>query len=66
MSDLFYGVVSYWDEAKSFGIIKRDDGGQDVFVHERALAPGAELQIGDKVSFSLAPDRVRAIYVDVL
>jgi len=53
------GKVKFFNEAKGFGFIAPDDGGNDVFVHvsavERAGLPG--LSDGDEVSFELEQDR---------
>lgn len=47
------GVVKFFDVAKGYGFIKRDDGQMDVFVHVTDLRKSQiqELQAGDKVEF---------------
>jgi CspA family cold shock protein len=48
------GTVSWYDEGKGFGFITPDDGGQDVFVHVRALAEGLTwLTEGDRVAYDV-------------
>ena len=49
------GTVSWYDEGKGFGFVAADAGGDDVFVHVRALAAGlASLAEGDRVSYEVA------------
>lgn len=52
MSDRQVGTVKWFNEAKGFGFISRE-GGEDVFVHFRAIAGTGfkTLQEGQKVSF---------------
>jgi CspA family cold shock protein len=47
------GTVKWFNDAKGFGFITREAGGDDVFVHHTAiLAEGyRSLQEGDRVSF---------------
>lgn len=46
------GTVSWYDDGKGFGFVTPDAGGDDVFVHARALAPGLTvLSEGDRVAF---------------
>ena len=46
------GTVSWYDEGKGFGFVTPDSGGDDVFVHARALAGGLTwLSEGDRVTF---------------
>jgi cold shock protein len=48
------GTVSWFDEGKGFGFITPDAGGEDVFVHVRALAPGLTwLTEGDRVTYDV-------------
>jgi CspA family cold shock protein len=48
------GTVSWYDEGKGFGFIAPDGGGQDVFVHVRALADGLTwLTEGDRVTYEV-------------
>ncbi len=51
------GTVKFFNEDKGFGFITPENGGTDVFVHISALARGASLREGDKVSFDLGQDR---------
>lgn len=54
-SDGADGTVSWYDSGKGFGFVTPDAGGEDVFVHARALTGGlAELSEGDRVTFGVA------------
>jgi len=49
------GTVSWYDPEKGFGFVVPDAGGDDVFVHHRALAGGlTELYEGDRVAYEVA------------
>lgn len=52
------GTVKWFNSAKGFGFISREDGGGDVFVHFSAIQGDGykELQEGQKVSFDLEDD----------
>ncbi|MGB8650712.1 MAG: cold shock domain-containing protein [Mycobacteriales bacterium] len=46
--------MSWYDEAKGFGFVTPDAGGDDVFVHVRALAEGLTwLTEGDRVAYDV-------------
>lgn len=48
------GTVSWYDEGKGFGFVTPDSGGDDVFVHARALADGlTSLYEGDRVAYEV-------------
>ncbi len=49
------GTVKWFNDAKGFGFITREEGGEDVFVHHTAiLAEGyRSLKEGDQVSFEV-------------
>ena len=54
MSDRQIGAVKWFNDAKGFGFIARDNG-PDVFVHFRAITGGGfkSLQEGQRVSFKV-------------
>jgi CspA family cold shock protein len=53
-SDGADGTVSWFDEEKGFGFVTPDAGGEDVFVHVRALAEGLTwLTEGDRVAYDV-------------
>ena len=54
MSDRQIGTVKWFNDAKGFGFISRDNG-QDVFVHFRAIQGNGfkSRQEGQKVSFKV-------------
>ena len=48
------GTVAWYDEEKGFGFVTPDAGGEDVFVHVKALAEGLTwLTEGDRVAFDV-------------
>lgn len=48
------GTVSWYDEGKGFGFVTPDSGGDDVFVHARALGEGLTwLSEGDRVTYEV-------------
>ena len=55
MSDRETGTVKWFNDAKGFGFISRENG-EDVFVHFRAIQSTGfkSLQEGQKVSFVVA------------
>ena len=56
MSQAETGTVKWFNDAKGFGFISRDKGGDDVFVHFRSIQSSGfkSLQEGQKVSFTVA------------
>ena len=59
MSEVKQGTVKWFNNAKGFGFIQPDEGGNDVFVHITALhASGVEtLKEDDAVSYDLVDGR---------
>ncbi len=55
MSERVQGTVKLFNEAKGFGFIAQDDGGQDVFAHYSAIQGSGfkTLAEGQKVTFVL-------------
>jgi CspA family cold shock protein len=53
------GTVKFFNDAKGFGFITPDEGGNDAFVHISALeASGLRTLASDqRVSYELQPDR---------
>ena len=52
------GTVKWFNEAKGFGFISNDNGGDDVFVHFSAIQTSGyrQLEEGQKVTFDTEPD----------
>lgn len=64
------GTVKWFNEAKGYGFISNDDGGDDVFVHFSAIEVDGfkTLKEGQKVTFETEsdtknPGRLRAAHV---
>ncbi len=55
MSEKVQGTVKWFNDAKGFGFIAQENGGQDVFAHYSAImgAGFKSLSEGQKVSFIL-------------
>ena len=53
MSQSQTGTVKWFNDAKGFGFITQDGGGEDLFVHFRSIESSGfkSLQEGQKVSF---------------
>lgn len=69
MADRQTGTVKWFNDAKGFGFITPDGGGEDLFVHFRAIESSGfkSLQEGQKVSYEavrgqkgMQADKVRA------
>lgn len=66
------GTVKWFNEAKGFGFISNDNGGEDVFVHFSAISGNGfkSLAEGQKVTFDTEADpknssKLRAVNVCV-
>lgn len=55
MSNTETGTVKWFNDAKGFGFITQDGGGDDLFVHFRSIETSGfkSLQEGQKVSFKV-------------
>ena len=55
--DQLTGIVTFYNNTKGYGLIKPDNGGKDVFVHDTALEKAGihELDEGQRVSFEIMP-----------
>ena len=67
------GTVKWFNDAKGFGFLTNDDGGDDVFVHFSAIMSEGfkSLQEGQKVRFDVEQDpknasKLRAVNVTPL
>ncbi|MGY3445625.1 cold-shock protein [Bradyrhizobium sp. USDA 4473] len=45
------GTITSWRADRGFGFIRPDDGGPDIFLHFRGLAPGHRAAVGARVVF---------------
>jgi len=50
------GVIIKWLSPRTFGFIKPDGGGADVFLHLDAFQSDDETKVGDFVNFDIAND----------
>ena len=62
------GSVKWFNNAKGFGFIGRDDGGADVFVHFSAIAGEGfkSLQENDRVEFEIVEGQKGAQAANVI
>merc|ERR1719188_80356 len=50
------GTVKFFNDAKGFGFIVQDDGGEDLFAHRNQIADGQDLLEGDTVRYDVGWD----------
>jgi cold shock CspA family protein len=53
------GTVKFFNDAKGFGFIVQDDGGEDLFAHRNQLSDGQNLVEGDQVRFDETYDDMK-------
>jgi cold shock protein len=63
------GEITFWKAERGFGFIRRDDGGNDIFLHIRNVNPRSrysELALGQRVRFQIgkSPSNGRTCAVD--
>ena len=54
------GTVKWFDDAKGYGFIRPDEGGEDLFVHHTGIAGGGghkSLDEGDRVTYEVVQGR---------
>lgn len=65
----FEGRIKSWNDARGFGFIEPDQGGQEIFVHIKACASSlGRPQVGQRVRFAveMAQGKKRATSVDAV
>jgi len=56
------GKLVKWNEDKAFGFIAPNGGGNQVFIHKRALSNRKRVpQVNDVITFSIAKDKYTVI-----
>ena len=70
MPERFKGTVEFFNNAKGWGFIKRDDGEKDLFVHHSCIDMEGyrQLRDGQAVEFELeqGPKGLQATHVTVI
>lgn len=54
-----YGKIVRYQHDRSYGYIKREDNGEDLFFHVSAFPEGAEIRTRQRVSFDVFQDDLR-------
>lgn len=62
------GVVKWFNDAKGYGFIQPDDGGEDIFVHHTAIKMEGfrTLAAGERVEFEIKRDEKGAKAFNVM
>lgn len=47
------GTVKWYNPRKGYGFIEPEEAGEDIFVHQSAIADGVFLNEGDEVEFEV-------------
>ena len=69
-ADVFYGAIEFWN-GTTYGFIRPDRGGDDVFFHVSELPEGEVVRRGDRVAFDIdhdkyKPAKLRAVQITLV